>query len=174
LRWRLHWDMGAFAVCLLLCAAMIRLSGGESDDSRGRPVARIVRVAWWFVLVATWVNFWQADLHRAQFRITLLSIPLAAVVALAIGLLSKGRRFLREPSSWSAAAAVGIATGLGLVWAMMVPRGHIGCTGVSTAYERTQCITLIALYLLGPAILAPSFSACFARPWWLRRADPPE
>jgi hypothetical protein len=173
MHWSLQREWGSLASFFLLCAAAIRLvgAGPETDVRRGHPVARLVRAAWWSTLLATWVIFWASDLHRAQFRITLLSIPAVALVALAGGLISRGRRFLSQRASWSAAVAIGIAIGLGLVCALMAPRCDDGCSGVSTAYRRTQFITLIALYLLGPAMLAPSFSACFARPWWRRAAN---
>ena len=165
MHWTLQRDWGSLAAFFLVCAAMIRLAGPglEADDHHAHPAARLVRAAWWLTLVATWATFWANDLHRAQFRFTLLAIPATALMALAVGLVAQGRRFLNERRSWRAAVAIGIAIGLGLVCALMARRCDDGCSGVSTAYLRTQFVTMIALYLLGPAMLAPAFSACFRR-----------
>ncbi len=171
MQWSQRWDWDSGALLFLICAAAIRIvgTGLPLDDRRARRSAQLVRRVWWCALLITWAAFWLEDLRHARFSVTLLSIPTAALSALALCLVCRGALFLRVPSSWTGAVAVGVGTGLGLVYSIMISRAHNGCIGISTSYQRTQCVTSIALYLLGPAMLAPYFSALFACPNWLRR-----
>jgi hypothetical protein len=124
--------------------------------SRG---ATAIRVLWWLGLGSTWAAFWVLDLHRARFQVALAAVPLAFTLVLGAAGLVHGPRVLG--ASWRSALAVSVPLGLGVVWAFMAPRSDNLCTGVSQAYTFTQGVTLVALYLLGPAVLAPSVSRCF-------------
>ena len=162
--WRFEWlgwavfawsniDGGlVVASVFLLCAGFAHLLHHGYSATLPTWVAVWLGRSWWFVLISTWMLFWLDDLRHARFASTLLAIP-ASVVGASIGLVFGRPRPAR--ALIMTALAIGVAVGLGIVWSLMVPRSDNGCTGVSRVYERTQLITLFALYLLGPQALLP-------------------
>ncbi len=86
--------------------------------------------------------------------------PLSAAAAILAGcwLGALGYQYARHPSPrprrvWPAAGA-GAVVGLATVYTLAAQRSDNGCTGVSSIYQWTLELTLIALFSLGPATLS--------------------
>ena len=107
------------------------VSGALRGVSRIPLLPDAVRRAVFVLLGLLWGRFWVFDMQEAQFAWTLLLAPAGAVVA-----GTAGRRHV----------GLGAVVGLTAVWALMVPRAHNGCTGVSGYYGSVLVGHLVAMW----------------------------
>ncbi len=146
------WDVNSWFIaaggCLVASGAhYVSLGCGRNANRSEFYISLICGL----LLVATWAEFWSEDLRHARFALVLLILPTAGFVSMtAIAAL---HQFRITVGALFSAFVVGMIFGLAVVWVLLCIReSNTGCVGVSIIYTVVQLVTMLVLYLFGPAI----------------------
>lgn len=150
-------------VALFGGVALRRLLRRLPPEKAPCELAALSLALFWTSLASCWSYFWWMDLRHAMFQLTLLLVPLAAGLAVVVGVLWDIRAPLAPPCSKRDLAALATLVTASFLWSALAVRADNGCTGVSRAYGHALLVTLILVFGCGPSVAASHVARLRAR-----------